>query len=618
MVETAGSDLSDVLRAEIVAKTDGIPLFVEEMTEAVRNSTSREGQEARLHVCSDAPAQGVPWTLQSSLTARLDRLGPVKALAQIAACIGRHFSRTLLAAMRAMPDPRLDAALSTLAESGLVYSDGMGEQASFVFKHYLIQQAAYASLLNSRRRRIHAEIAAALVALHEKNHGPDPIVIAQHLRAAQQIREALPWLRRAAERAANAGSVRESMEIIDGALKLVDELQSSPEERARTELELQIAKLPVCVAIKGWASEDAKIISSRALSLAVSLGDKAMESSILYEIATMHEVRVEYPQTQEVLARRNQILPLPPEPDAVVESGELMACSTFYQGRFDTSIAHAKEALNFADPQKHTVLGATLSEDPTIACLFWLSKSLLLQGQIDLARAWRREAFEVARRSPNWYAGSQADIDAALLCVYERDYGGARDQAGRAIISSARVGLAYREAVATLIYEWASAAIFNAADLGKLRASLGLFRRVGAMIGYGFYLSLVAEAYARLGESDRSEELIREALQTCARSRGFFYESELHRLSGDLALRRPGLRPRLDAENCYERASRIARAQGARLLELRAANSLARLWLDQNQHAGARHLLAPLYESFAQGCDTGDLIEAKALLEKLG
>ena len=191
-------------------------------------------------------------------------------------------------------------------------------------------------------------------------------------------------------------------EVKAGAEKIITrELQLSSEERARIELELQIAKLPVCIAVKGWASEDAKTICARALNLADSLGDNAMESLILYEIATMHEVRGEYSQKQEVLARRYRVLPMSPEPDAAVVSGELMACSTFYQGRFDTSIEHANEALNFADPQKHTVLGATLSEDPTIACLFWLSKSLLLQGKIDQARARGREAYDLARGSPH-------------------------------------------------------------------------------------------------------------------------------------------------------------------------------------------------------------------------
>ena len=242
----------------------------------------------------------------------------------------------------------------------------------------------------------------------------------------------------------------------------------------------------------------------------------------------------------------------------------------------------------------------------------------LLSAWVDQARARGREALDLARRSPNWYAGSQADIDAALLYAYEHDYEGALRQAEQAIISSARVGLGYREAVAKLIHEWASAAVLKAADPGKLHGSLGLFRQVGAMIGYEFYLSLAAETHAQLGEIDRSEKLIQEALQTCARSRGFFYESELHRLSGDFALIRSGSQARLEAENCYERASRIAREQGARLLELRAANSLARLWLDQKQRARAYHLLAPLYESFATGCDTADLTETRTILEKSG
>jgi len=618
MVEVVGSDLPDELRAEIIAKTDGIPLFVEEMTNAVRKGTSLEGQETRFDICSDVPSLGIPWTLRSSLTARLDQLGQAKELAQVAACIGRQFSRALLAATRLMPDTALDGALSNLVDSGLVYSEDRGEGARFAFKHYLIQQAAYESLLNSTRRKIHAEIAAALMVLQDQSQSSDLIEIARHLLAAQKIRDALPWLRRAAERAASSGSVQESIAILDGAFKLIDDFQYSPRERDRAELELLMAKLPVCIAINGWASDDAAKISGRALDLAVSLGDKAMESSILYEIATMHEVRGEYSNTQEVLARRYRILVQPPEATAVVESGELMACSTFYQGRFDTSIEHANEALRFSNPHEHTVLGATVSEDPIIACLFWLAKSLILQGKIDHARARHQEALDYARRSPNWYAESQADIDSALFSTYQRDCEATLHHAGRAIASSARVGLAYREAVATLIHEWASAETYKAANREKLYSSLRLFRQVGAMIGYGFYLALAAETHARLGELARADELIREALQTCGPSRGFFYESELHRLSGESRLGRPGPQSRLDAEGCYQQALRVARMQGAHLLELRAANSLATLWLDQNQHARARDILTPILCAFSVGFDTRDLLEAKALLQKLG
>lgn len=609
IVETLGPDLSDELRTQIITSADGIPLFVEEMANAASDGASPANGTENL---------SIPWTLHDSLTARLDHLGPAKELAQVAACIGRHFTRTLLGEIQVMTEADLNTSVSKLVESGLVYPERMGDGESFAFKHALIQQAAYASLLNSTRRKIHSSVAAALIARHDNLQRSDPLMIAQHLRAAQQVREALPWFEKAALRAANSGSIQESLEILSDALNLLDEVDLRPKERAQVELKLLMAQLPISIAVKGWASGEANAICERALDLAVSLNDRSLESSILFQRATMHEVRGEFSKTQEVLARRYRILPQPPDPEPAVESGELMACSTFHQGHFNNSIEHALQALRYADPMKHTVLGATLFEDPTVACLFWIAKSLLLQGKIDQARKRLNEAFECVSRSPNWYAESQADIDAASLLAYERDFKSAREHAVRAAISSARVGLAYRQAGATLIREWANAEIGDQRpDLDDLQASMNVFRKVGAMIGYAFYLGLSAEIHGRIGEYRQSDALVREAIEICGPSRGYFFESELHRIAGNTRRHLAGRDADAEAQACYQQALQVASAQGALLFQLRAANSLAQMWLDLGRRDQARTLLQPLFNQFTEGFDSADLVETRSLLQAL-
>ena len=614
MVQKAAPDLSDQLHQKIVAATDGIPLFVEEVTSTVRESDMREREARPAGTHAHADSIAIPLTLHDSLNARLDQLGPLKELAQVAACIGRRFSRTLLSRIAPSQYTDLDAALASLIESGLVYQERIGDDEHFRFKHALIQQSAHAGLLNRTRRAIHARVADALIEQHGLNRRADFLEIAQHLRAAQRIAEALAWFRRAAAHAAQAGSVQESMQILDQALVLLEETPGAPEERDRAELDLLTAKLPVFRAVRGWASDEADTIASRALELAAALDDKPNQISILFQLATMCEVRGEFDKTQQVLARSDQILPRSSDVTLLIESSELMACSTFHQGRFEVSIEHAKQALGIADSNDHIDTHATQLEDPVVASLFWIAKSLLLQGRIDQARDASRQAFEFVNRLPKWYSESQADIAAASLFAYLRDFERVLYHSDRAMTSAARVGLPYREASAKLINQWGKVMTGNRApEIETIEASLSEFRRVGAMIDYAFYLSLAAEVHGCIGAYEKCDELVEQALEKCGAHRGYFFEAELHRIAGEYAQDRTPARTQAQAR--YQQALQIAREQGALLFELRAATALARLWFEEGRMKAACDLLAPLYVRCPEGRDSADLVAAAELLE---
>jgi tetratricopeptide (TPR) repeat protein len=604
---SGASELQPDLVEQISARTDGVPLFVEELTKVILD-TSSEGL---------AHADDVPATLHDSLVARLDKLGPAKEVAQLAACIGRSFSGRLLAAVREIPESDIDDTLSPLIESGLVLPERQREGPGFAFKHVMVQQAAYAGLLRTTRQNYHDRIATALIEQSQTSQTPDLIGIAHHQHAANNIEQALVWYRRAAEHATNAGSLREALEIVNRAFEILNEFEGSDNERDRQELELLITKQPVVAALEGYAGDEINRISLRGLDLAIALGERNKESAILFQIATMHEVRGEYALTQATLARRNLLIREPSDSGPIIENGELMACSTFYEGRFDTSIEHATQAIKFSDPLKHSVLGDTLAEEPTIACLFWVAKSLTMQGRIEQARTRHAEAFECARHSPHWYARSQTEVEGALLSAFQRDHAAALDYADQAIESSAEVGLTYREAVARLVREWAGAVGKSfPPSVSRMDQCLGIFREVGAMIGYAFYLSLAAEAHATIGDYDKCGDMIEEAFQLSARSRGFFHESELHRLKGMLTLLRQGESGAADAESQFHTALVIARAQDARLLELRASNAMGRLWIDRNRAKAAHDLIAPIHDWFSEGFDAADLKEARALLDE--
>ncbi|MEK9662238.1 MAG: AAA family ATPase, partial [Alphaproteobacteria bacterium] len=294
---TAG--LRPELVDQISARTDGVPLFVEELTRVViESSTDR----------LDSPVPDVPATLHDSLVARLDGVGPARELAQLAACIGRSFPTWLLAALREVRDDAMDALLAPLVEAGLIYPERQRNGAGYAFKHAMVQQAAYAGLLRGVRRDYHARIADALIAQGERDPNADLVGIAHHLQAANDIARALHFHRAAARQARDAGSLRESLDIVNRGFDLLGQLEEETAARDREELELLVEKLPVVTAIDGYASAEIDRISARALELAVAIADRDRESSVLYQIATMHEGRGEFAMTQATLARRRELI----------------------------------------------------------------------------------------------------------------------------------------------------------------------------------------------------------------------------------------------------------------------------------------------------------------------
>ncbi len=611
LVHKAAPHLPDEICNKVIEATDGIPLFIEEVANTLQ--ISEAGNESMRDAQAHSEQISVPLTLHDSLNARLDRLGPDKELAQVAACVGRRFSRALLSQIASLEPGDLDAAMHRIVGSGLVYRERWGDDESFVFKHALVQQAAYTSLLNSARRVIHGDIADALARMQPAGSRSNPLVIAQHFRDAQRVPEALHWFKLAAAQAAHSGSVQESMQILDQALGLLDKFPGLQRQRESAELGLLTTKLPVCRAVKGWSSEEANQVCARALTLAARLDDKPNEALVLFQLATMYEVRGEFDKTQAVLARCNEILPRSGDLTPLVESGELLACSTFHQGRLDTSIGHAKGALEVANAQGRLETDAAQIEDPSVACLFWMAKSLILQAKIDQARELSRQAFDVVARAPKWYSQSQADIAAASLFAYLRDVQAVLLHAQRAAASSRRAGLSYRQASADLLCEWAIAvAGERQPELARIESSLEEFLRVGAMIDYAFYLGLAAEIHGRVGNYDKCFESIDRALAFCGSSRGYFFEPELHRIAGVYA--HESGRPRAAAERHYEEALKVARAQGAQLFELRTAIALARLWIDGGEDGRPKDLLTPIYARCLEGRDSPDLTEARELL----
>jgi class 3 adenylate cyclase/predicted ATPase len=594
-----GTALPDEVVAQIANRTDGVPLFVEELTKSVLES--------------GVSAVGIPTSLQDSLMARLDRLGPVRQLAQTGAAIGREFSYALLAAVCRLPEEELQAALDRLVTSELVFRRGVPPDAVYAFKHALVQDAAHSSLLRSSRQHLHAQIAEALEQQSPELMESQPELFARHYTEAGLTEKSVAYWGKAGHRSAARSAMAEATAQFQRGLEQLALLPDTP-ERQRQELEFCSALGAVLRFVKGQAAPETGEAYARARELWEQLGFPTEYLHIPYGQSRYHVYRGETDLALRLDEDLLQISRNRNDSRGLVLSHQ--SCGTGYglRGRFGLSRSYLEIALSLYDPNSHHSLGYQTGSHPQIVAQAYLGIFLLCLGFPDQALARTDAAIAEARKLAHSPSLASALMIGAILLSITGENGALDERADELVAVATEQGVPWWITVGTIYRGWVKAKNGDVTEgISLLRSGLAAYRASGAVLLMPHHTALLARACDIAGQVDDGLTASDEALQIAGRTGERWLDAELHRHKGGLLLRQGHAEA---AEELFRKALSIAQEREAKLWELRAAASLARLWRDQGRRAEARELLAPVYDWFTEGFGTPDLKDAKALLDE--
>ena len=609
------------IQQDIIERTDGIPLFVEEMTKAVLEAES-EGAAEHVVTAVPSPALAVPSSLHASLMARLDRLGPAKELAQIGAAIGREFSHALLAAVVRKPEGELESALDRLIAAGLLFRQGIPPHATYLFKHALVQDAAYGTLLREPRRALHARIAETLESHFAETADSQPELLARHCTEAGLIEKAAGWWGKAGQRSLARSALVEAAEQLTRALGQIATLPPSAELR-RAEIRLQVALINPLLHVKGYAAPESKAAVERARLLierAEALGEPSEDPLLLFSVLYGSWVASFIAFNGDVMRElATRFLELAKKQGATVPimiGHRLMGTTLTATGDIAKARAHHDQGIALYDPAKHRPLVTRFGQDAGVTGLSFRSLTLWFLGYPEAALADTDHALKIARE-----IGQAATLMFALAItnftrIFCRSCATASARIDELIALADEKGALQRKAEGVTQKGCVLALIGEASDsVQTITSGITAWQSTGATVWVPLYLSYLAKAYAELGQIDDAWRCIGEAIKTIETTKERWYEVEVYRMAGEIALKSPERATK--AEAYFGQALIIARAQQARSWELRAALSMARLLSAQGEPDKATDLLAPAYGWFTEGFDTSDLKEAKALLDTL-
>ncbi len=609
-----GRALPTEIAEQIVDRTDGVPLFVEELTKAVIESGTLTDAGDRFTAAGPIAALAIPTTLQASLLARLDRLAPVREVAQIGAALGRQFSHELIAAVAPIPRPQLDDALTQLVSAELIYRRGKPPDAEYTFKHALVQDAAYSTLLRSRRQQLHALITAVLEDQFRDIVIAQPALLAQHCEQAGLIEKAIGYWVDAGQRAISRSAMTEAVSQLWKGLGL---LSTMPDEASREakELELQIALGHALMASKGFSAPEPGQVYDRARELCERLNRPAELAPVLHGQFVYRFVRAELDRAEhhahEMLHLGDTLNDVRWRHAGLYLSGVLYSV----MGKFTKACVYSEDALSLWNPDFRTF--ADSPEDPDVSVRLYYHRALLCLGHLDKARLFRNEALAEARQL------SPFNVAYALYHSWLGDWPMHGVAGAEAMLRSAddvlaisiEQGFALWLAFGNVMRGWSLAMLGHRDEaIELLRRGLAGCGETGCGVVMPFWLAVAAEIYGCAGQSEQALQLLAQSEDTMEKTSESWPKAEVHRLRGTQLL---GMRDTTAAEQSFHRALEVARQQSARFWELRAALALARLWRGEDRRREAHALLAPVYGWFTEGFDIPDLKEAKALLEEL-
>jgi TOMM system kinase/cyclase fusion protein len=601
---------------QVVGKTDGVPLFVEELTKMVLESGLLQEREARYVLTGPLPPLAIPATLHDSLMARLDRLATVKGLAQLGATLGREFAYDLLQAVSPWDEGTLQQGLHQLVAAEFLYQQGLPPQATYRFKHALIQDASYQSLLRSTRQQYHQRIAEVLKARFPELCETQPELLAHHYTGAGLTEIAVHYWHHAGQRASERSAHVEAIAHLRQGLVLLQTLPETP-ARLQHEVDLLITLGAALRATQSSAAPEVRDIYTRARQLCQHLEDPQRLITVLRGLWNYYVVR---PELQTAHALGEQLLTLAQQSQdsaMLVAAHRALGVTLFYRGETSVAYTHFVQGMALYDPQEHRAAVFLYGDDSGVICHSLSALTLWLLGYPDQGPARSQEAVTLAQQIAHPFSLGYALSFATMVHQFRREGRFTQERAEATIILTTEQGFPLWRARGAMLRSWALAHQGQAQEWSEqLTQGLRAHRATGSELLLSYFLAILADAHGIRGEPEAGLTALAEALALVDTTGERWYESELYRLKGVLLLQQSSDH-QAEAETCFAQAMTIAQSQQAKSWELRATTSLAKLWLQQGKRAEARELLAPIYSWFTEGFDTADLQEAKTLLEEL-
>jgi class 3 adenylate cyclase/predicted ATPase len=641
MVEKVAADkkLSAAVIEQIRIKTDGVPLFVEELTKSVVESVGAR------HA---SPLQfAIPATLQEALMARLDRLSDARQIAQLGATVGREFSYELLQAVVPMSEADLHTALEKLVEAEILYQRGVGEQVRYFFKHALIQDTAYQSLLKSTRQQYHRQIAQVLTEQFAEITEAHPELLAHHYTEANLIEQAISYWQQAGDRAVQRSAHLEAVSHLTKGLELLTALPDTP-TRAQQELALQIALGAPLQATKGWAAPEMGKAYMRAQELCQQLGETSQLFMVLWGLWQFYVVRAECKTAQELAEQLLKLAQRQQNSTFFVQARYALGLTLFFLGEFVSAREHLEQGITLYDPQQHRSNAFLYGFDPRVGCLFFAAWTLCYLGYPEQALRKIHQALTSAQELSHPFTLASVLSVALEVDQFCREERATQERAEAVIALCSEQGFTLFLAWGTILRGWALAEQGQAEEgIAQMRQGLAAHQATGAELARSYFLALLTEAYKKGGQVEEGLSALAAALAQVEKTGERFWSAEMYRLKGELTLAQSRVQslgssvqtsqkakgkrqnpenpnpnsqildPQSEAEVYFLKAIEIAQKQQAKSLELRAVMSLSRLWQQQGKQREAHDLLSEIYGWFTEGFDTKDLYEAKALLKEL-
>jgi len=586
-------ELPEIAVSHVVAKTDGVPLFVEELTRMLLETGAIQATADGFRVTRELVGTNVPSTLQDSLMARLDLLGSAKTIAQLGAVIGREFSHGLISAVSGYQDGVLKEALDVLRDAELLKQYGLAPTARYVFRHALIQDTAYNSLLRSRRREAHRKVAETLEKLEGMAEN-QPELLAHHFTAADALEPAIAYWQKAGERAARRSANAEAVDHLQTGLTLLRRLEPSP-ARDSQELALQLGLGAPLIAVQSFASSDVQATFTRARELCHVLQATADLFPVLFRLRSFHlvkgDVETAYELGRELTSRAGRT----GDPDQLIEAHYAVGAALFYRGEFGEALSEFRRMEACYDPKRHRPHAYLYGQEPGMACLAYQAWLLAHTGYPSEGAEKSRLAMAIAEEAKHPFSLAFAWTFAAMFhCTCGQTESTLRC-ARMAITLSTEHGFPFWRTMATNFLGWALVQEGQIAEgIENLVRGIRVLRTTGAELGMTHYLRLLAEAYAAAGDHTSALRHIDEAVGMSERHADRDFDaSSTYRVKAELLLAdRSGTADVQTAEQLLKRAIDIARRQGASPMALQAATRLARVWHGRGDTVAALNVLS--------------------------